>query len=104
VLQGGISDTFDGPVSKGASDPTRSDNIKVGRSYSDACAKLTSIIITADLYDDVANKPAYNATLSNGGFNSNSYAFTLLNDVGLGWFFGAPRKRAFGWGAIVPGL
>ena len=38
------------------------------------------------------------------GYNSNSFAYTLLNNVGLGSFFGSPHLVALGWGQVVPGL
>jgi len=54
-------------------------------------------------YDNGGNYAPYKGTASSGYYNSNSYAFTLLQDIGLGSYFGTP-SLAPGWGKTVPGL
>jgi hypothetical protein len=39
-----------------------------------------------------------------GGWNSNSFACTLLNSVGLAYSYGNLPVRTPGWGYQVPGL
>ena len=41
-----------------------------------------------------------------GGYNSNSFTYTLLNDVGLSGLLGSFGSVGFapGWGSLVPGL
>ena len=105
TLQGGCASGMNTSVTKGTSGPSLPLNDQVGKTYigDDACDLLTKLIVSVNLYQDNGNFATYNYKAS-GGYNSNSYAFTLLNDIGLSTWFGTPGGIVPGWGKLVPGL
>jgi RHS repeat-associated protein len=111
-LVGSCQSGYNTMVSAPPSGPGLSANIQVGGTYSCTnCGVVTQLLASVDLYSQSGNLAAYSGTM-NGGYNSNSYAFTLLEDIGLAgltssgsaWsWFGTPWL-APGWGVTVPGL
>jgi hypothetical protein len=106
TLQGGCTSAQNAPVVNGTSGPSLPLNSKVGMTYAsaDACDSLTQLTVSVGLYKDNGVFAPYNYHAGSGGYNSNSYAFTLLSDIGLGLWFGTPPGIAPGWGIRVPGL
>ena len=110
-LEGGCNDGINQPVTNGPSGPNLPNNLKVGATYmgANACKDLDDLIVDVDLYQINGNFATYNQGPFpihgvRSGYNSNSYAFTLLNDIGLAshysngnpysWFGTPPGSRA----------
>ena len=108
TLQGGCASGLNAVVSKGTSGPTLPENVQVGSSYtgSDACDDLVKLLATVGAYQNtgVFAPYTYYPGKSGVGFNSNSYAYTLVNDLGLTSYFGTPGGLVPGWGLVVPRL
>jgi len=70
-----------------------------------ACTQIQTMENEVSTYDAGPRVP-YNPypTLYLGGWNSNSFTYTLLNSVGLAFSFGSTPSSAPGWGYQVPGL
>ncbi|HEX4136527.1 MAG TPA: RHS repeat-associated core domain-containing protein [Bryobacteraceae bacterium] len=82
-LVGSWQSGYNTMVSAPPSGPGLSANIQVGGAYSCSnCGVVTQLLASAALYMQSGNLAAYSGTM-NGGYNSNSYAFTLLEDIGL---------------------
>jgi RHS repeat-associated protein len=111
-LVGSCQSGYNTMVNIRTSGPGLPANIQVGGTYSCTnCGVVTQLLASVGLYSQSGNLAAYSGTM-NGGYNSNSYAFTLLEDIGLAGFtssgsswswFGTPWL-APGWGVTVPGL
>jgi hypothetical protein len=86
---------------------------QIGATQTISCVDIEAIDLTISHYNNASPVPY--AFLPNGSttFNSNSFTFTLLGDIGLGGVFSLPTNllRGFfgrpffpGWGYSVPGL
>jgi hypothetical protein len=87
--------------------PRAADNHQIGMSYMgpQACDDIRSIVNKVSQYNGGANRSIYNAVPEIGpGYNSNSFTYTLLNDISLSTYFGYIGYFAPGWGGLVPGL
>ena len=79
-------------------------------SGSNACADFAKLLSLVTAYND-GSKVTY-SFLAVGGYNSNSFTYTLLTQLGLSSYFGPPGGPqpggAFlvlpGWNKTVPGL
>ena len=69
------------------------------------CFSVVSLFLSVYAYGGVSGTVAY-APVPNGTttFNSNSFTFTLLSNVGLGNVFTPFVGWSPGWGQLVPGL
>jgi RHS repeat-associated protein len=65
-----------------------------------ACAVIPELMSLVQAYD-FGPKVTYHPL---GWFNSNSFTYTLLNDIGLSTFFALPINWVPGWGQTVQGL
>ena len=68
------------------------------------CSNVDALLNAINNYDTgpgVAYSPLPNGTTT---FNSNSFTYTLLNDIGLGGAFQSVIGWSPGWGQLVPGL
>jgi RHS repeat-associated protein len=90
-----------------ADNPALSTNHQIGSAYTgaDACQDIQKISAETIQYDK-GTLVTYNPvpTLYLGGWNSNSFAFTLLNSIGIAFSFGDLPRWTPGWGYQVPGL
>jgi hypothetical protein len=79
-------------------------NTEIGGSYTlpDACSDILTMLLDMDAYDASGTKVRYNLLAVPGTYNSNSFTYTLLQNVALSSYFGNPTL--FGWGFSVPGL
>jgi hypothetical protein len=105
-LVGFISNPPGGPNALPGTLPGGPGNQQVGQAFTGAaaCADIATITAVVSNYDYGGNLAVYNPTPALGpGYNSNSFAFTLLNDVGISAYFGSTGFTP-GWGYIVPGL
>jgi RHS repeat-associated protein len=96
-----------------ASDPSLPTNHEIGSAYdgANACSDITGMLTEIQSYN---NSPVPYAALPFrifGTYNSNSFTFTLLTDVGLSSYFGNIPRHSYlaglpypGWGLSVPGL
>ncbi len=88
----------------GPSDRDRPSNIQVGSTYEDLdCFVATDLITRVGIYD-AGRLARYDAFAIPGTYNGNSFTYTLLKDVGLLSFIGAPSGYLPGWRKVVPGL
>jgi hypothetical protein len=86
-----------------ATNPSLASNSQVGFAYTGSFACIDAQEIDA-IVDGYNNGAIYNPVPALGpGYNSNSFTYTLLLDVGLSNYFGAPGFTP-GWGYVVPGL
>jgi hypothetical protein len=72
------------------------------------CADVIKLIALIGLYNSGSKAP-YRPIPGNGYWNSNSFTYTLLYDIGLvnpngGNIFPQPAGWNPGWGKLVPGL
>ena len=70
----------------------------------DVCNEIVGLLGNVYSYDQgslVAYAPVPNGLTT---YNSNSFTYTLLSDVGLGTFFTSFVSWSPGWGQLVPGL
>ncbi|HTS46968.1 MAG TPA: RHS repeat-associated core domain-containing protein [Bryobacteraceae bacterium] len=117
TLQGGCVFAANGTATKGTSGPGLPGNVQVGQTYTgaNACDDVSEILGAVTAYTQNGVFAPYRPIIGSRspyGYNSNSYAFTLLYDVGLAWYF--PNKNPYswfgsppntpGWGRLVPGL
>jgi RHS repeat-associated protein len=117
TLQGGCVSAVNSIATKGPSGPGLPGNVQVGNTYTgaDACDDVSEILGAVNLYQQNGVFAPYRpiiGPMSPYGYNSNSYSFTLLDDVGLAGYypsglpsswFGWPPNTP-GWGKVVPGL
>jgi hypothetical protein len=109
----GLSGLSTGPGNTDATGPGLPFNYEVGTPYSgpNACAIFFRLEALVDAYNSGGRVP-YNFLSSFGGYNSNSFTFTLLSNVGLSNYFGTPGGPQPGggflllpgWNKTVPGL
>jgi len=87
-----------------ATNPALPSNTEIGNPYtgSNACANIASLNSWVAAYNS-GSKVTYNF-LGIGGYNSNSFTYTLDNQLGLLNYFGLPAGWIPGWGKLVPGL
>jgi hypothetical protein len=86
--------------------PSLPSNKQVGPAYtgSFACTDATEIDAIVAKYNQGGSQVSYNPVPALGpGYNSNSFTYTLLVDVGLSTYFGSPTA-APGWGYLIPGF
>ena len=105
-LIGSCASGYNTTVTVGPSGPGLPGNSQVGGTYScGSCGVVVQLLASVDAYQQSGNFASYSPT-ANGGYNSNSYAFTLLEDIGLAGYtpaggiwswFGTPWL-APGWG------
>jgi hypothetical protein len=102
VLTGFVSPTGQSPL-KGTN-PASPTNYEIGSPYTGAaaCGDMSGLEIAAELYNDGPKAPY--TFLGLIGYNSNSFTYTLLNQLGLLNAFGPPPGWNPGWGKLVPGL
>lgn len=92
-------------------------NVEIGGSYTgaNACSDLTQLSASVSPYAGSGNLAPYNPVVglrSFSGYNSNSFAFTLLNDIGLAGYYPNGKPYSWfgtlpytpGWGRVAPGL
>ena len=111
-LNGDCSGATNAPVTNGTSGTTLPGNVQVGHNYTagDVCGDVTKLLASVGAYKD-GNKHVPYDPFTLQGYNSNSYAFTLLQGIGLAGtvngnpysWFGTPSNTP-GWGLRVPGL
>jgi RHS repeat-associated protein len=104
-LTGYISTT--GVGSLPGTNPNSPTNHQIGTAYAgaNACSDITQLENDVNTFNK-GSKVLYNALpgVLLGGYNSNSFTFTLLYDIGLLSYFPSPRLLTPGWGFRVPGL
>jgi RHS repeat-associated protein len=103
----------------GNTNPGGPGNTEIGPAYTgpNACLDAQSIVADAENYNASGNWVKYNPVAGVGigpigivllgtlGYNSNSFASTLVNQVGLTNYFGFSGNISTpGWGLTVPGL
>jgi RHS repeat-associated protein len=108
----GLRGISTGPGNSDATGPGLQFNYEVGKTYSgsNACADFAKLLSLVTAYND-GSKVTY-SFLAVGGYNSNSFTYTLLTQLGLSSYFGPPGGPqpggAFlvlpGWNKTVPGL
>jgi len=95
-----------------ATNPNLRSNIEVGNPYtgSNACSLVSQLESDVSAYNK-GTKVTYNFSAIGFGYNSNSFTYTLDNQVGLLKYFGSPLNPFGtpipwipGWGKLVPGL
>lgn len=69
----------------------------------DVCFKISELLIAVSNYDKSAESP-YALVPKGATRNSNSFTYTLLNDIGLAATFSPFVGNAPGWRLLVPGL
>ena len=88
-----------------ATDPTLPSNVEIGHPYTGLFACYDAGVVETDvLAYNAGSRVKYNALAKPGTYNSNSFTFTLLYQIGLASYFGQPGNLAPGWGKLVPGL
>jgi hypothetical protein len=104
-LIGFTSNPPGGPGALNDTNPSAPDNKQVGRASSapNTCAAIQTIERAESKYNSSGTWAAYDPTAI-FGYNSNSFTYTLLNDVGLTKAFGPLLGLGPGWGQVVPGL
>jgi hypothetical protein len=70
------------------------------------CAQITNLLANIDIYNAalLAPQSPYSLWPSGSSRNSNSFTYTLLNNIGLSSVFSPFVSNAPGWGMLVPGL
>jgi hypothetical protein len=68
-----------------------------------ACSDVQTIELNESNYNNSGALVNYGA-LAIFGYNSNSFTYTLLNNVNLSSFFGSTLGWTPGWSQLVPGL
>jgi hypothetical protein len=105
-LVGFVSNPPGGPGAVPGTLPGGPGNRQVGKAFAGAaaCVEIAEITSAVSNCDYGGSLAIYNPTPALGPcYNSNSFAFTLLNDVGLSTYFGSTGFTP-GWGYTVPGL
>jgi hypothetical protein len=104
-LLGYISTTGVGALPN--TNPNSPTNHQIGPTYagSSACQDISQIENSVASYNGGSLAPyvALPSVLF-GGYNSNSFTYSLLNAVGLAFSFGPLPGWTPGWGTLVPGL
>jgi RHS repeat-associated protein len=105
-LYGFVSNAPRGPNALPGTLPGGSGNAQISQSYaaSNACNDIQAIRTAVSNYDSSGHLAVYFPIPELFGYNSNSFTFTLLNDVNLASWFGQNVPLTPGWGKLVPGL
>jgi hypothetical protein len=106
-LKGYIEPVFPGATFNGSTNPSTNTLVETDTG-ADICRDISVLLNAIGSYNSGALAP-YKPIPGKGFYNSNSFTYTLLNDVGLtnpsgSDIFPQPPGWNPGWGKIVPGL
>jgi hypothetical protein len=103
-----VEPVFPGATFNGSTDPATNSRVETDTG-ANICTDIFSLISAINAYDSGKLAP-YKPIPGKGFYNSNSFTYTLLYDVGLespnAWsnVFPEPPGWNPGWGKLVPGL
>jgi len=110
TLVGYLNSNSNGPVTgalPGTDPADTTTNHEIGQPYTgaNACTDIIQLEGSVDLWNLGPKAPyAFLPVSFLPAYNSNSFTHTLLQDVGLGSWFGALPGWVPGWNKLVPGL